>query len=175
MGIIQSLAFAASKYSMKISDAGFHSAHSAALLLSRIFDNSREGLFDEKKHIEIEIPVAVGLEASLALSYLTAFSVELGIKTILMDVGLEVPRTHDLLKLFRRLPEIKRNEIAADVCAKEGYSSREFDTILSNNRCVFMDWRYFHELSIPNLTDPGFLLSLATTIRKSNQNLATNY
>jgi hypothetical protein len=153
---------------MNQNDFGFHSAHSAALLLSIIWGNSNEGLFNKKTSVSIDIPVAVGIESSLAISYLGALSVELGIKALLMKVGLEVLKTHDLLELFEKLPVALRDEITEGVCKNEGYSAEKFDAVLKINRDVFTAWRYFHELSPPSSADPGFLIALATVIRNSN-------
>ena len=74
---------------------------------------------------------------ALVAGMASAFACEVGIKAILVTRLDEAAKTHDLLKLYRELPEDCRRRLAAD-----------FPTIaevLENGRQTFGKWRYFEQ------------------------------
>jgi hypothetical protein len=87
-----------------------------------------------------------------------AFSIELGIKSILLPSG-KASRTHNLVKLFGELSK----DIQERIVSTCGRPRDAFDKSLAKIANVFEDWRYIYELENPNV-DMGFLNSLADAI-----------
>jgi hypothetical protein len=87
-----------------------------------------------------------------------AFSAELGIKAMLLPNG-SVPRTHNLKKLFLKLPQASQDRIipqCSDTC-------EEFLASLGGVANAFEDWRYIYESASPSL-DIGFLFEFADAV-----------
>ena len=67
----------------------------------------------------------------------SAFACEVGMKAILVTRLDEAPRTHDLLKLYRELPEDSRRRLEADFAS--------IVEVLEGSRETFGKWRYFEQ------------------------------
>lgn len=87
-----------------------------------------------------------------------AFSAELGIKAMLLPNG-SVPRTHNLEKLFSKLPQASQDRIIPQ-CSD---SREEFLASLGGVANAFENWRYIYELESPSL-DIGFLFEFADAV-----------
>lgn len=99
------------------------------------------------KIINPELNIDWVLAAIPAQTAFLAFSIELGIKTLLIKSNsILEPRGHNLKVLFDKLPqEIKVNiydDLAKDI---ENLDETEFSTLLDKNAKSFESWRYFHE------------------------------
>ena len=66
-----------------------------------------------------------------------AFACEVGMKAILMTRLDEAEKTHDLLKLYRVLPDDSRERLEADFAG--------IAEVLEHNRHTFGKWRYFEQ------------------------------
>ena len=66
---------------------------------------------------------------------ISAFSCELALKAILITRQDEAKKTHDLLDLYKDLPEDSRTRLKADFA--------EIDSVLEDGRQTFDRWRYF--------------------------------
>lgn len=121
----------------------------ASLLLeqmSAIATNARLEDY-QSKTIKPELNIDWVLGAIPAQTAFLAFSVELGIKTLLIKSNTILePRGHNLKVLFDKLPqEIKThiyNGLAEDI---EDLDMKKFNTLLDKNAKSFESWRYFHE------------------------------
>ena len=97
---------------------------------------------------ELEINWVLGaLPALPALPAFLAFSVELGLKTMLIGSNTnQVPWGHNLEGLFDQLPSNIQNRIRADVIEKIPELTEEaFKKKLTDHGKSFQEWRYFHE------------------------------
>ena len=74
---------------------------------------------------------------ALVAGMASAFACEVGMKVILVTRLDEAPRTHDLLKLFRELPEDSRRRLEADFPS--------IVEVLEGSRETFGKWRYFEQ------------------------------
>ena len=74
---------------------------------------------------------------TLVAGMASAFACELGMKAILITRLDEAGRTHDLLELYRELPEDCRDRIEADFPS--------IAEVLECNRETFGKWRYFEQ------------------------------
>lgn len=89
----------------------------------------------------------------------SAFSIELGIKAILLRSG-QPPKSHNLSKLFEALsPAIQDQVITA--CGK---CRKDFDAALGQASALFEEWRYIYEIENPQV-DLEFLTHLADAVR----------
>ena len=94
-----------------------------------------------------------------------AFACEVYLKTLLENQGIEI-KTHDLSKLFQKLPEECQQDILKDV-SEDGFSLVDVFGISEIDRIsrVFEDWRYNYEHSVLNV-DLGFLESFCKALRE---------
>jgi len=104
-----------------------------------------------------------------------AFALELFIKTLLAELGLDVPRGHDLGKLYREIPQSVRDEIEKSYASwkKDWYGrpasvtiakgpleqpgwgdypsqSQDLTAVLERSGDVFSSWRYIYEFTAPD-------------------------
>ena len=89
----------------------------------------------------------------------SAFSIELGIKAILLRSG-QPPKTHNVAKLFRILPPAIQDQVVS-ACGKP---RQDFDAALEEVAELFEEWRYIYEMENPQV-DLGFLSQLADAVR----------
>lgn len=89
----------------------------------------------------------------------SAFSIELGIKAILLRSG-QPPKTHNLVKLFAALPSAVQDQIIL-ACGKP---RKHFDAALSVAAELFEEWRYVYEIENPEV-DIGFLTQLTDAVK----------
>ena len=75
--------------------------------------------------------------ANLIASLVAAFACELAMKAISMTCSDEAEKSHDLIVLFRGMPEASQARIRADW--------EDTERILMEGRRVFDKWRYFEQ------------------------------
>ena len=73
----------------------------------------------------------------MMLGMISAFSCELALKAILITRQDEAKKNHDLLDLYKDLPEDSRTRLKADFA--------EIDSVLKDGRHTFGRWRYFEK------------------------------
>lgn len=77
-----------------------------------------------------------------------AFSVELYVKDLHYAITHETPRGHNILTLFRKLPERTQQKIFSHPSIAEyGWSFPEFEKQIAAISEGFEKWRYSHELT----------------------------
>ncbi len=95
-----------------------------------------------------------------------AFSVELGIKAMLLAAG-SPPKIHNLAKLFGLLSQLVQDQVVA-ACGKPRV---EFDMALDGVANAFEEWRYIYDVDKPSI-DIAFLSSLADAIKLATESHA---
>ena len=75
-----------------------------------------------------------------------AFSVELGMKAILLPAG-KPPKTHNLTKLFHLLPQHIQDQVVV-AC---GRPCGAFEVALNSVANAFEDWRYVYDMDNPSV------------------------
>lgn len=114
----------------------------------------------------------VGYGELLAAATMLAFALELYLKSLLLLCRCPVPKTHNLIRLYRLLPEKQRVTIIAiyDKSAKDlapeagvlsmsvgqgGTSGTQqhptdvgLEAVLERNKDVFVNWRYFYSTAV---------------------------
>jgi hypothetical protein len=88
-----------------------------------------------------------------------AFSIELGIKAILLRTG-NPPRTHNLRDLFALLP----GNVQDDIVRSCGRPPDAFQASLSSAANIFVEWRYVYDMEQPQVDLP-FLNALADAVK----------
>jgi hypothetical protein len=149
---------------IKAAHANFLSVTSVAVLAHKAFEAFIELQPEPTQEIQVLLPASICHNAGIGIIPFAAFSVELGLKTLLLDNQVALNRSHDLNDLFKKLPADICERIRNYVCASCGISSPQFDTKLSEERLTFINWRYWHETVAEATVDPGFLLSMAQAI-----------
>lgn len=91
---------------------------------------------------------------------LYALSCEIGLKSLYIKNGLQIPKKHDLKSLFEGLPEEVQNEIKTGL--QDDNLNKEFDTLLVTNKDAFINWRYYYEGN--QTVNIYFLRKLASSI-----------
>lgn len=77
-----------------------------------------------------------------------AFSVELYIKDLHLAIAREVPRGHNILELFKKLPERVQHEVFTyRSIANYGWSFPQFEKEMRDISDGFEKWRYSHEVT----------------------------
>lgn len=153
----------------------FRSFTTTTFLIEQI---SREAIKErlnnsDSQTISIDIDTLKASIAATAQPAFIAFSIELGLKTVLVSSGAsENPRGHNLEKLFTNLPRQAKNTIRDDVKEKLSINDTQFQEILLSNANSFEKWRYFHE-SDSLSCDKDFLGQLLTAIH--NYTVNENY
>ena len=116
-----------------------------------------QGVYREPSARELMGRMGTRLVSGMA----AAFACEVGVKAILVTRLDEAAKTHDLLELYRELPEDSRRRLAGD-----------FPTIgevLHHNRQTFGKWRYFEqstgEKAIRGLVDTDRVSGLGKAAR----------
>ncbi|MBA4316575.1 MAG: hypothetical protein U1D41_14970 [Nitrosomonas sp.] len=94
-----------------------------------------------------------------------SFALEMAMKAILAT-DRKFVRTHELLKLYNKLPELVKNETIVEL----NLTALEMRMKLSKANKSFEDWRYYYE-STSLEVDPVFLTRLATVLRDICQRL----
>ena len=89
----------------------------------------------------------------------SAFSIELGIKAILLRSG-QPPKTHNLAMLFEALPSAIQDQVVL-AC---GMSRKDFDAALGEAAKLFEKWRYVYEMDEPQV-NLRFVTQLADAVR----------
>lgn len=149
---------------IKATHVNFLSVTSVAVIAHKAF----EAFIDQKpelgQEVHLSLPASMCHNAGIGIIPFAAFSVELGLKTLLSDYSVESGKTHDLRELFNRLPAKVREEIRLFVCQSCAIKIDVFEEKLSDDRLAFVNWRYWHENSAEAAVDPGFLLSLSQAI-----------
>lgn len=105
-----------------------------------------------------ERPLSGGQIQSLAVPALVcaAFSVELGLKALLLRKGHEI-KGHNLAELFGALDQATQTRIATET----GLVDAEFASSLREAGDVFDEWRYIHEEKEAKVASPKFLSAMA--------------
>jgi hypothetical protein len=98
----------------------------------------------KKTHLEIDTDqIICAFPAKIAF---VAFSIELGLKSLLIDSKQDTShRGHDLYELFGRLPDSIKRSIIDDVYNNSSDVGKTFDELLKENSKNFVKFRYFHE------------------------------
>lgn len=99
-----------------------------------------------------------------------AFSVEVGLKALLMLCDGEKACGHELLELYNKLPLAHQKQVYSNVCSLTGSYSNEaiFEQFLEKNSKAFVTWRYSYEQRHRQIEiNPDFLLQLSTAILNS--------
>jgi hypothetical protein len=149
---------------IKATHVNFLSVTSVAVIAHKAFEAFIDQQPEPDEEIHLSLPASMCHNAGIGLIPFAAFSVELGLKTLLSDYKIESGRTHDLRELFNKLPANVREEIRFFVCRSCEITIDEFEEKLSDERLAFVNWRYWHETSAEVAVDPGFLLSLSQAI-----------
>ena len=153
----------------------FRSFTATTFLIEQI---SREAIRDRLNNsgsqtISIDIDTSKAAIAVTAQPAFIAFSIELGLKTVLVNSGAsENPRGHNLEKLFTNLPRHAKNTISNDVKEKLNIDDTQFEELLLSNANSFEKWRYFHESNSLSC-NKEFLGQLLTAIH--NYTVNENY
>ena len=100
---------------------------------SAVFTLSTGGISDDPQYQERRLTRRLG--QTMTATMISAFACELVMKAITLTADHEAIKTHDLLDLFRDLPEPSRLRIVADY--------PEIETVLDAGRQTFDAWRYF--------------------------------
>lgn len=93
---------------------------------------------------------------------------ELYLKSIMVCRGIDLIRSHNLLKLFFRLPEAAQHRVAsayAHATERKSAWYVEIAMILHPIQNAFEDWRYLHEGLTPSSIDPRTIHGLVTALR----------
>lgn len=108
------------------------------------------------------------------LGMTAAFACELVLKAILITRNNEAKRTHDLLALYRELPEDCKSRIEADFAVTEN--------VIAQGRYVFGKWRYFEHnegekgmLAMVNIERTYELMKVARVIIDEGEIAGLNY
>ncbi len=88
---------------------------------------------DDPRHDEHDLNRRLG--STMARGMMSAFACELAMKAISLTVNDEAQRHHDLLRLYRDLPEPSRERIEFDF--------QDMPNVMNNGRHRFGKWRYF--------------------------------
>ena len=132
--------------------------------LARIAEDVEEGTQSPARNIGDLVAAAANL----------AFAVELYIKTLLAELQINVPQTHDLGKLYAAIPQSVRDDIEKSYAARrkdwygrrasitiakgpanqpkwDDYRSKSNDVgaVLDRSGDVFSSWRYIYEFTEP--------------------------
>src|SRR5262245_43242772 len=131
--------FSALRHSAALYSAAASSLY--AITMARYSEAKKAGAFpkpDSKEFKEM-------LGGFLGSIVLRAFSVELAIKALCVERGVDYPRTHDLAKLFQSLPSDDRAAAAKGYDRKNRDPERGLEGLLKTNAKAFEQWRYQHE------------------------------
>jgi hypothetical protein len=151
----------------------------ASLLCAEAFQRVAEPLLPKIASVKgtsprsLSVPTGIG-DLVVAAANL-AFASELYIKTLLTELSIDVPRGHDLGKLYHEIPQAVRDEIeqAYAECRKDWYGrqaavtiakgavrepewgdyrsqSQDIGAVLSRSGDAFSSWRYIYEFSGPD-------------------------
>lgn len=128
----------------------------AFLIASKRADETR--VIDGDKFERVIVPAIV----------CAAFSVEVGLKAIILAEGKEA-HGHHLDKLFAELSAESQRQITSAITVSD-YPKREgvvptFDDAIQKIRGAFVDWRYIHEKKDWMEIDYNFLLQLAEAVQ----------
>lgn len=88
---------------------------------------------------------------------LLSFSIELTLKLILIQKFNIKCKSHDLFKLYKKLPPEIKSDLVKIICSELNISEIEFSAFLKENNSTFVEWRYFHENLKPNTANVQFL------------------
>ena len=101
------------------------------------------------------------LGSSAVAGMTAAFACELGMKAILITRTHEAKKTHDLLELYRALPDDSRERLEADFSG--------IAEAVKDGRCLFDKWRYFEgsvtEKALRSLANVSLIEKLAMAAR----------
>ncbi|MBD2395075.1 hypothetical protein H6G11_12540 [Cyanobacterium aponinum FACHB-4101] len=145
----------------------FRSFTAATFVLEQIARTSTDTRITnyEIKTITTEINVDHAIIAIPAQVAFLAFSIELGLKMLLIkSKTIQEPRGHNLKDLFNKLPQDIKTTIRQNVInSMKTLDYAKFEEVLESNSSNFEKWRYFHESS--NLScDKEFLGHLLVSI-----------
>lgn len=104
------------------------------------------------KRCNLEGMISVGIPSIVC----GAFSVELALKAILYNEGVDC-KGHHLLTLMNKLPAEVRNEIQKSLAQEWP----DYDQQLKNCDRAFVDWRYVHEVDRELNINVNFLILLS--------------
>lgn len=122
----------------------FYSFYSAASLVDQTLKMVDKRENDENQNINIELNIDQVILAGMAQPALLAFSIELGLKYLLVKSKTKQnPRGHKLKELFCQLPNEIKDTIYKDVT--NHIENIDFYKLLEESSNNFVDWRYFHE------------------------------
>ena len=88
-----------------------------------------------------------------------AFSIELGLKAILVGCG-KPSNGHKLIELFDKLPSEDKTEIERLTVGEDG----EFSSKLSNVSNAFIEWRYIYEAPGYHSIDVEFMVKFHAAV-----------
>jgi len=151
----------------------FRSFTSAVFLLKKTTEIATKARVEnyENKTITTKLDIDQVLSASMAQPAFLAFSIELGLKTLLVESEtIKEPRGHRLKELFDKLPDNIKDTIQQDVTSR--VKNINFEELLEENSENFIKWRYFHETN--TLSSNGeFLGNFLVSIHNYSVNINT--
>ncbi|HKK63650.1 MAG TPA: hypothetical protein VJ951_13890 [Bacteroidales bacterium] len=96
-----------------------------------------------------------------------SFSVELYIKCLHYIISRELPRSHNILDLYKKFPiQIQEELFSYPAVKKYGWDSNEFEQMISTISDSFVKWRYSHEFKSLKY-NTYFALVFVEALRKS--------
>lgn len=150
--------------SIKVTFRSFTAATFVLEQIAQISTNARIENY-ESKTITTEVNIDYAIQAIPAQVAFLAFSIELGLKMLLIkSETTPEPRGHNLKYLFEKLPQNIKTTICQNVLKSMAtLDSAKFERLLESNSSNFEKWRYFHESA--NLScDKEFLGYLLVSI-----------
>jgi len=135
--------------------------------------------FLEASHRCMDARVVDGLFASASVPQIVcaAFSVELGLKSILIMETQAKPDGHKLVDLFRKISTDSKAHIQKAVpipTYPKTILPQNFESVLKVVSTAFVDWRYSCEGLQDLEADVGFLTSLARSVIERSRSMQTS-
>lgn len=137
-------------------DITFCDLYNAFLVYRRIFERFDKGTYNDASDIIGEVLIK-------------SLICEIGIKALLMNEGINLIREHKLDKLFIKLSDETKLEMAK----RSHYTLDEFKVLLSINSDHFIGWRYFYEGSCKKF-HPYFIDRLIKALEEKLEGISNN-
>lgn len=137
-------------------DITFGDLYNAFLVYIKIFERFDKGTYNDASDIIGEVLIK-------------SLICEIGMKALLMNEGKNIIREHKLDKLFNKLSDEVRQEMAK----RSHYALDEFKVQLSINSDHFVGWRYFYEGSCEKF-HPYFIDKLIKALEEKLKDIANN-
>lgn len=111
---------------------------------------------------------------------LLALSLELALKAwiVFENRKLDIPKTHDLSKLFSALTQSTQDRLRSRFRNETFASGRgsffmqyELDDLLEHSRHAFVEWRYLHEMEQGSFSDSEFVEIIELVLSEFEKNI----